>query len=214
MSFILSGSKRPLSARAVECFAAGQREPPLAVLANEAAPLRPGQARACCFAWVYYYARVASRIYRMHVHVACGACYMPACACACMHAPACNCTCIYACAYGGTAVPMAGGAHRRWPKRRVLPQCRRDREGRLQPRLTGPQFTAGTVERGVGTVSVWFVGCAPVFFVRRWFAYYNPFIERCQFFALHGFSPAPRPLAPFIVAHTRHLTLSGFPMLC
>ena len=43
VSFILAGSKRPLSARAVECFTAGQREPPLAVQANEAAPLRPGQ---------------------------------------------------------------------------------------------------------------------------------------------------------------------------
>ena len=41
MSFILAGSGRPLSARAVECFTAGQREPPLALQANEAAPLRP-----------------------------------------------------------------------------------------------------------------------------------------------------------------------------
>ena len=69
MSFILSGSKRPLSARAVECFAAGQREPPLAVLANEAAPLRPGQVRAACVC-VYTCSAICMQlqmVYRMHM---------------------------------------------------------------------------------------------------------------------------------------------------
>jgi hypothetical protein len=47
----------------------------------------------------------------------------------------CLCTCITY-AYGSTAVAMAGGARRRWPKGRVLPQCRRDCAGCLQPRLT------------------------------------------------------------------------------
>ena len=59
MAFVLSGSKRPLSARAVDCSSAGQQEP-LAVVANEATPLRPGQvvrvgkgADSACFRNVY-----------------------------------------------------------------------------------------------------------------------------------------------------------------
>ena len=60
VAFVLSGSKRPLSARAVDCASAGQQEPPLAVQANEATPLRPGQvvrvgkgADTACFRNVY-----------------------------------------------------------------------------------------------------------------------------------------------------------------
>ena len=60
VAFVLSGSKRPLSARAVDCSSAGQQEPPLAVQANEATPLRPGQvvrvgkgADTACFRNVY-----------------------------------------------------------------------------------------------------------------------------------------------------------------